>query len=165
AYRRIYEQYEPLMRIHRDIGHQMPEALRAAAEIVLNSGLRRAFGRDDLDLDRIWGLLEEARALGVNLDEALLGYTLSGTLERRAARWQETPFDYPAVDAVYTAAALVHGLPFQVNLWRVQNALWAVQEEHLDRIRQAAEGGDPHARQWVPRLHAIAGLLGIRPRL
>lgn len=150
------------MRIHRDIGHRMPDALRAAAEIVLNSGLRRAFGRDDLD--RIWGLLEEARALGVNLDEALLGYTLTATLDRMATQWRKTPFDNPTVDAVYTAAALVHGLPFQVNLWRVQNALWAVQEEHLDRIRQAAAGGDPDARQWVPRLQAIAGLLGIRPR-
>ncbi len=162
AYRRIYEQYEPLMRIHREIGQQMPEALRAAAEIVLNSGLRRAFARDDLDLDRIWGLLEEARLLGVDLDEELLGYTLTGTLDRLAAQWSETPFDTDAVDAVHTAAALVHGLPFQVNLWRVQNALWAVQEEHLDRFREAAAAGDRAAAQWAPRLQAIAGLLGIK---
>jgi hypothetical protein len=121
VYRQLYENHAPLMRFLTDLKTPFPRALEAAAHYALNSHLRHALAEDDLDAARIRNLLAEAHENKVELDTTTLEFTFRGTLERLAERVRETPEDTEAVDRLKTAVNLLRALPFQVNLWNVQN--------------------------------------------
>jgi hypothetical protein len=44
---------------------------------------------------------------------------------------------------------LLRSLPFQVNLWEVQNAYYHVLREHYPDIREIANKGDEESSAWV----------------
>jgi hypothetical protein len=80
-YRKLYETNVPLMRFLKDSGVPPPRALYAAAEVVLNADLRRAFENEELSPQHIDPLLDESGSEGISLDEETLEYALRGSLE------------------------------------------------------------------------------------
>ena len=71
VYRRLYDNYSPLMRFLSDLEIPLPNALRMVGEFVINTTLTRLLAHDQLDLDRIAALLEDARRGDVALDVAV----------------------------------------------------------------------------------------------
>ena len=114
--------------------------------------MRRAFVRDDLDLVRVAMLLEAVRRDNVSLDGSGLGFALRQALERTMRRLLDNP-NLPAVQKMKAAVGLVRMLPFEVNLWHVQNDCY----RGLERLRGTAEPGILHA--W----EELARNLGINP--
>jgi hypothetical protein len=68
AYRKDYDHHLPFMRFLTDLGIPLPEPLPCTAEFVVNFNLRQAFKEGELDPEAIQILLEDARALRVELD-------------------------------------------------------------------------------------------------
>ena len=58
-HRLLYEDHAPLMQYLSGLGIPLPRALKAAAEVVLNLDLKRAFVDPDSDLDEVRQKLEE----------------------------------------------------------------------------------------------------------
>ena len=112
------------MRFLTELGVPSPPALSVAAEVVLNRNLRRALAADTLDEELIGNLIAEAVTEGVRLDEASLAYTARQTLDTLAAQCFEDsadPADLDRLDQLLDGVHLVLALPFEVDLWRVQN--------------------------------------------
>ncbi|MBW2722119.1 MAG: DUF3536 domain-containing protein, partial [Deltaproteobacteria bacterium] len=84
AYRQLYEHHAPLLQFLKDTGSPPPKAFYVAAELVLNADLHQTFQDDNLDLNRIEHLLEEAQLEGVSLDSTSLEYSFRKALERLA---------------------------------------------------------------------------------
>ncbi|MBC7105223.1 MAG: DUF3536 domain-containing protein, partial [Firmicutes bacterium] len=161
-YRRIYERHAALMRFLKNLGVPQPKALTCAAEFVLNSNLREAFAEDPMDLERINALLGEAAVINVALDGAGLGYALRKTLERLAGRLRERPGDRSLLEHLAAVIDLVRALPFEVDLWQVQNVYYClVQHVYREQLQKAA-AGDPEARAWVEKFEALGDGLRIR---
>jgi len=130
AFSQIYEQNAPLMRFLANLGTPLPKLLAAAAAFALNGELRRAFGAEELDLARIRGLLEEADAGHVPLDATTLEYTLRTALEHQARQLAADPASMPLLQKLAQAVALARSLPFEVNLWTVQNHCYEILQKH-----------------------------------
>ena len=113
AYRQIYEHHVPLAHFLRDLGVPLPKAIRTAAEFALNSHLRRAFGNEDMDVEQVRKLLEEARRGGIALDSTTLEYALRLTIERLFEEFAAEPGDLaartPGGDRRYGALPAVRG--------------------------------------------------------
>jgi hypothetical protein len=124
ALRAVYENNAPLMRFLSDLKTPMPRALETAAEYALNSNLRRAFAADELDIVRIQGMLEEARVGGVELDSTTLEFTLRSNIEELTKRLLQNPSDFTLLATLVQYAVFLKTLPFQVNLWNVQNTCY-----------------------------------------
>jgi alpha-amylase/alpha-mannosidase (GH57 family) len=124
VYKQIYEHNGPLLRFLTDLGIPLPRPFLEAAALVINSNLRRALEAEPLDVARIRALVDEAVRTRVALDKAGLGYALQRTLERRVDRYAGEPVSEERLREVKELLGLVRALPFDVNLWRVQNVYW-----------------------------------------
>jgi alpha-amylase/alpha-mannosidase (GH57 family) len=161
TYRGLYEQYAPLMRFLGHLGIPAPPAIHMAGEHVLNSSLRAAFEEDDLDLELIHALLDEAREVKVTLDEIGLGFAISKTLEHATRTLASRPGDLATAQGLRDAAATVKALPFVVDLWAAQTVfatrLLATYAEYSERASE-----DEHAARWSEMLRSLGAALNIR---
>ncbi|MBI2821202.1 MAG: DUF3536 domain-containing protein [Acidobacteria bacterium] len=161
-YRQIYERRGPLMRFLIDLGIPLPRAFQSAAELTINRDLVQAFGNEKSNLQRIGNLLNEARTMKVALDTATLEYALRKTLERIMKRLCDNPSDLVLLQRLAAAVELAGSLPFEVNLWEVQNAYFEILQSRHDALLARSERGDQKATQWIERFAALGERLGMR---
>ncbi|MGC2324294.1 MAG: DUF3536 domain-containing protein [Terriglobales bacterium] len=158
SFRQLYERHAPLMRFLGELGTQPPPVLQLTAEFVLNGSLRRAFEEEDLDLDRIRTLLEAAQREHVRLDGAGLSYALRASLDLMMQSFQAEPAAPERLERMEAVIQMVRGLPFEVNLWRIQNIYYQM----LQRVRPEFQARkDEEARTWLSHFDRLGEKLGI----
>jgi alpha-amylase/alpha-mannosidase (GH57 family) len=162
AYRQVYEYNAPMMRFLKELGTPAPKALYAAAEIVLNAGLRRAFENEHFDPASIEELLEEAKVEGITLDSDILEYAFRKNLERMADEFRKNPSEPLVLKNLETAVNLVSSLPFQVNLWTIQNCFYEISQGVYVEFKGKAEQGDKKAREWLKHFRKLGEKLYVR---
>jgi alpha-amylase/alpha-mannosidase (GH57 family) len=161
-YRQLYETNAPLMRFLKDSGTPPPKALYAAAEAVLNADLRRAFENEEFSPELVDTLLDESRSEGISLDQETLEYTLRGSLERMVERLVSSPMELEVLEKLNKALGMLRTLPFQVNLWKVQNIYYDVLQTVYLEFKAKADRGDERARQWLAHFAPLGEKLSIR---
>jgi hypothetical protein len=155
AYRNIYENQAPLIRFLNSLNIPVPAAFKAAADVAINSQLRQAFERPDLDADNIQSYLKEAAASRVPLDTTTLEFTIRKRLEEQAARFAEHPDDMENLQRFRKQLELAQTLPFPVTLWEVQNISYAPLMKAIEERRLGAENNEPEAATWMKELSAL----------
>ena len=133
-----------------------------AAELVLNADIHRSFQDDNLDLNRIEYLFKEAQLEGVSLDSTSLEYSFRKALERLAKRLAADPSDIGVLQGLEDATTLVSHLPFQVDLWRVQNICYEMLQTVYGEYQMRAQQGQEEARTWLRHFNTIAQNLIVR---
>ncbi len=161
-YRRIYDRHVGLIRFLKDLHIPQPKTLFSAAEFVINSKLRRAFMSDLLDLEYIKALLGEAEKSSVPLDGAGLGYIIGLTLERLGEELRAEPMDHALVGHLDEVAGLVRSLPFEVDLWKMQNIYYRLLRAVYPGVRERAGQGDEEAQAWCGRFNSLGDKLQVR---
>jgi hypothetical protein len=148
-YRKIYENNVPLMRFLKESGVPSPKILYVAGELVLNENLRRAFESEEISPKIINNFLEESRLQGISLDVNTLEYILRKNLERIAERFKSSPTDLTLLKKLKVAIGLLPSLPFEVNLWKVQNLYYEILQKAYPKLQEEARKGDKTAQEWV----------------
>jgi alpha-amylase/alpha-mannosidase (GH57 family) len=123
-YRTVFETQAPLIRFLSGLDIPVPNALKSAAEIALNSQLQQSLDRPELDFDSIQGLFREAAASKVALDTTTLEYKVRRRLEAKAAAFAADPGDAAAIADIIKLLDLIPLLPFPVVLWEAQNVCY-----------------------------------------
>ena len=155
AYRQIYEHHAPLMGFLSGMG-ALPKMLHTTAEFVLNTALRKEFLAEELDLERVRTLLDTAAREKIQWDAPWLGYALT----RRLARMADDMALKPEPELLHRfnlAVDLVHTLPFEVDLARVQNAHYQLLQNVYPIY---AQQNDEVAKQWIEEFTALGQKLG-----
>jgi alpha-amylase/alpha-mannosidase (GH57 family) len=161
-YRQLYEDYAPLLRFFKDSDLPAPKPFSMVAEFILSKSLRSAFEREPFDLRRIESLFEEAKEEGVTLDAATLEFSVRKRLEHLAKVFSEDPSDLSRLQELASAASLLKALPFQVNLWTVQNICYEIYQSSYEGLRKRAENADETAKTWVNHFEPLAQSLSFR---
>ncbi len=161
-FRDVYLHHVPLMRFLNTLGTPLPNAFRAAAELVLNVDLRRSVEDFPSDPEEVQRLLDEARSLGVTLDTKGLGYALERALEGLLERLGEHPEDPDLLRRVQSVVALARSTPFAIDLWRAQNRVYEMRRNLFPVLQQQAEDGDAEAGEWVEGFRKVAEELQVR---
>ncbi|HEV2379983.1 MAG TPA: DUF3536 domain-containing protein [Terriglobia bacterium] len=162
AQRSIYENHAPLMRFLIGLGIPAPKAFQAAAELALNSQLRSALGRVELDLEGIRNLINEAATMNVTLDVQTLEYVIRRRIETAAAVVNSRPEDIEGLQRLNRLLELVSSLPFAVNLWQTQNAVYPVLTSSYQALFGEADPGTPAAQSWTGEVTALRDRLKLR---
>jgi len=162
AYYQVYEHHYPPMRFLSELGYPVPKSFQSAAEFILNGGLRKSFSADTLDMERIRSLLEETQTWQVELDTEGLSYLLQNTLERLAARLVDTPGNIDFLQELVTSTEILPALPFQVDLWKVQNLYYEMLESVYPEFQEKVQQGDEAAKEWLDRFVSLGQQLSIR---
>ena len=161
-FRDIYRQYAPLIRFLHGLGTPLPNAFRAAAELVLNVDLRRALAEPGEGAEPVRRLLAETENLGVTLDAQGLSYALERALEDLVDRLGEQPEDADLLRRVENAVDLAGTPPFSVNLWRAQNRCYEMFRGVYPLVLEEADSGEADAAEWVRRFRSLGGKLKLR---
>jgi len=162
AFRQLHDRYVPLMRLHTDLGIPLPRALNVAAEFDLNLQLRRAFEREDLPISHIESLLTKARNETVTLDDATLSYTLKKNIGDLVDRFVTQPDSMDMLRRLEAVASLVRQLPFDVDLWKVQNAYYRMRQLMVPDFESLAQQGDESAEVWLDEFGRLGEKLSMR---
>ena len=160
-YRQIYEHRAPMMRFLTALHIPLPKAFQSAAEIVLNGYLRRVFEQEEIDTERINGLLETAKVEGISLDNATLEFAFRKNIERMAERFAAEPTE-AHLRQLDTAASLLRSLPFTVDLWKVQNAYYGMLKNVYPKMRENKERGDELAQALIDGFEALGQKLAVK---
>ena len=149
AYSSIYEHHAPLIRFLKGSGTPRPKVLSVAADLCLNAKLRKTLQGDGLDPQVVRPLLEEARLAGAILDETALGLLLKINIERIAQQALEQCEDLSCMERLNKAAKLVRTLPFEINLWQIQNICYKILHSKWAAVQKGAILGDKNAQEWI----------------
>jgi alpha-amylase/alpha-mannosidase (GH57 family) len=161
-YREAYENRSSLMRFVAGLGMPLPRALQVAADFVLNTALRQALDSDSIDPEQVKVLLEDAKLKKVPLDQAGLAYTFGQSLERLAGRFRDAPEDSALLTRLSDVVELMRVLPFDVDLWKVQNIYYDLLQETYPQHQKRAEGGESGAGEWVAVFRRLGARLWMR---
>jgi len=163
-YRQIYETNAPLLRFLKDNGIPAPQAISAAAAYVLNVMLKRAFEEDTLDLDQIRVLLENINRNGIALDATTLEITMRRRLERMITAFFEAPSDIGLLREVTAVTDILELFPFELNLRKVQNMIYDIQQAYYPEYLKRSAKRDKTAQKWVSLFKAISDKLNVQVR-
>ena len=117
---------------------------------------------ENLDFTRINTLIEEARAEGMSLDEATLGFALRKTIKKLSEQFLESPDNLELMKKLEAAAGVARRLPFDVNVWRAQNNYYQMLQKVFPERVQNATQGDAAAREWVEHFVALGKNLTVK---
>jgi alpha-amylase/alpha-mannosidase (GH57 family) len=162
AYRQLYDSHYPPMRFLSELGSPVPKAFHAAAELILNIDLHRAVSSDPLDIEGIRNLIDTAKSWQVDLDADGISYDLQENLERMMTALVDNPEDTDILASMIDCIGLAQTMPFDVNLWKVQNLYWDMITGNYLVFVQKAEQGDRLASEWVKDFISLGKLLKIR---
>jgi alpha-amylase/alpha-mannosidase (GH57 family) len=157
-----YEQEAPLMRFLADLHVEQPKLFRMLAEFALNSQLREALAKDIIVPERVQSLLDEAASMNVTLDTATLEFVVRRQTELRARAFWTNPKELTGLARLDAAVSLARSMPFQVNLWQVQNMCAQKLNGTFSAMRAQAEQGNEEAKSWVGHMSSLAENLDLR---
>ena len=161
-YRQIYEHHAALMFFLVDSGIPLPKIFHTVVELALNMAMRRIFENDELDRNRVTALLNEARGLKINFDQANLGYTLKETIEHLAERFRLHPEEFSLLQKFEDFVDLGRLLPFEVDFWKPQNVYFELLQTVFPGFQVRAANGDEKAKAWVDHFMAAGEKLSFR---
>jgi alpha-amylase/alpha-mannosidase (GH57 family) len=162
VYRQAYSHHISMMRFLIDLGVPSPKPFPCTSEFVLNFNLQHAFEEPEISPDTVRNILKEAQALHIEFDAVDLGYRLKQSLERLTRKFLDDPGNLGFLEQLETAVGLVNSLPFEVNLWEVQNAYYEMLHTALPKWRWNAEHGSEEANDWVTCFLGLGRKLSIR---
>jgi hypothetical protein len=148
-YRRIAEQYTPLMRFLKELNAPYPGALQTAADFILQADICRAITSEPTELDRLRLLCEEAKTNGTDVFDHHMAYLVRQQLSRMIQKLAKKPDKIPLLASLEGLMAIVRTLPMHVPLARVQNAYYEMLKAALPTKMEQARAGDADARAWT----------------
>lgn len=161
AYQRLYDRHTPLISFLTNQGIPLPPEVARAAEYAMSMAVYRALTAEPPDFDRARSLIDAARRAGVSLAREPLIGELRRAIEQTTARLLTDPESSALLDRLLSLARLVRALPFEIDLWRAQNDLFAIRATHHAALAARAVTGDQRARLWTERFATAATLLGV----
>jgi alpha-amylase/alpha-mannosidase (GH57 family) len=158
SYRQLYYSRAPLMRFIAAHGMPLIRHFQAAAEVTLNAELRRAIEAEHVNVDLVRALMEEAKAVRIELDATTLEFTLRRKLETMAEQWETQPCDLEKLASLDAAVKLALSFPFEVRLWEIQNAYHSV----LVSSSNNGHGAGCDLPEWHQSFRSLGEQLGLR---
>ena len=149
----LYEHHGATMRFLADLGVPPPRALSVAAEVVINSYLRRGLTAESVDEAEVGSLIRDAATEGISLDAPTLAFTARRSLEALAQAFFDEPEDLDTLIRLRKKVRLVLSMPFEVELWKVQNLYFHTMKRLL---------GEPHPEAWLDEFLALGDDLSLR---
>jgi alpha-amylase/alpha-mannosidase (GH57 family) len=159
---RVHDDHRELMSRLHEMGIPLPPILQDVTRQVLRLRLERALATDPVALEDIEALLREAEELEIPLEITGLDLAFQAGLERLSRQWREAPLETTRLERLIRLARLIPGLPFSVNLWRVQNDVFLIVQEFWPEQSRRASAGEPAARKWSTLVGELGQTLGLR---
>jgi len=154
-YRRVYEDHAPLMCFLSELQIPLPPVLRLTTEFVLATAVRRALADQGTELEVVRSLLDGVQRSEFSLDASNLESALRQRLNALMNRWMRNPSNLHILGEVENVIALPRVHPFELDLWRSQNAYYELSQA------VAGNGAGTVNDAWLSHFRGLGQWLGI----
>lgn len=161
AYQQIYEQHTPMARYLRSLNLHVPRRIQVVGSFVLSRGVRSQLEQAEPDLSRCRELVEEAKRAGIDLDEVTLRHTAMLALENVRSIPPERFDSTDVLKRVHDLAKFTIELPFEVDVWPLQEVVFDLALPRAAAHRMNAAAGDETSAAWVRAFDELCETLGI----
>jgi len=162
SFRQTYEQHYPIIQVMRDLRIPLPKALANTVEFILNTDLRKSLETEELDLEHLQKLVEEAKKWSFELDMTTLGFVASQKIDSLMEQLSMTPEDVLLLERIETIFGILSALPLELDLWKTQNICFSISRQLNCEIRESAKRGDQTAKKWVEHFDNLQDYIGVR---
>ena len=160
--RQTYEQHYPIMQVMRDLRIPLPKALAAIAEFVLNTDIRKSLETEELDLEHLQNLVEEAKKWSFELDRTTLGFVASKRINSLMEKLSRTPEDVSLLERIETIFRTLSALSLELDLWKTQNIYFSISKQLNGGMGERGESGDETAKKWVEHFNNLQDYIYVR---
>jgi alpha-amylase/alpha-mannosidase (GH57 family) len=154
-YRRVYEDHAPLMCFLSELQFPLPPILRLTTEFAVTTAVRRTLADQGTELEVVRSLLDVVQRSGFSLDASNLEPALRQRLNALMDRWMRNPGNLETLEEVENVIALSRVHPFELNLWKSQNAYYELSQA------VAGNGGGVVNEAWLNHFRGLGQWLGV----
>jgi alpha-amylase/alpha-mannosidase (GH57 family) len=162
VYRQLYTNRAPLMRFVTALGVPPIRRFQVAAEFTLNSDILKTIESDNLNIQEMQTLLDEARRTGIPLDGTTLEFAFRKKLQSMAAQFHASPKDLNLLETLDAAVGLANSAPFRVHYWTVQNIYFDILKNVYPQIRDRKTDPPLDFERWLALFSSLGVRLSIR---
>jgi hypothetical protein len=150
------------MQMMRGMNIFLPKALSTPAEFVLNQDLCRVIQKDEIDLERLQVLVDEANKLSLQLDEETLRFVASHKVRRFMDRLENSPEDVELLEMIEVTIKILMTLVSDIDVQTAQNIFFNISKEKYPQMKRKADMGELSAKKWLEHFGNLAHHLGVR---
>jgi len=159
AYRQLYENNRILMGFLHETGMPVKKAFIAAAELILNADVEKAFLEEPIDVRKIQGLLKDMKKWNVPLYSVGIEFQMRKKLEECMRQWRKEPADLRTLIDIQSRLELYRLLPIEINFWQTQNMYYQIAKTDYAEILQKGTLLDEEKHQWINTLKYVGDML------
>jgi alpha-amylase/alpha-mannosidase (GH57 family) len=161
SFRHIYEENYPIMLMLRSMNMNLPKALAAPAEFILNQELCQVIEAEDMDINRLKEYTEEVKRLSLQLDKETIRYEASAKINNLMERFEQSRGDIKLLSTIESALKILIGIVPDMDLQSAQNLFFTVAKEKYPEMKTKASTKQENAARWIELFELIAEHLGL----
>jgi len=147
SYRQIYENNYNIMNFFHSLYIRLPRPFIAATEYILNTDLKKIFEAEDLDLEKLEKLIDEAKRWSIKVDMTTIGFVVSSWLESVMEWLNGHPENIDLIEKINNTMELVKPLSLPIDLWKAQNIYFSIGKNFYNTMKKKASGEDNFAKK------------------
>ena len=151
-----------IMQVMRDMNIPLPKAFSAPAEFIFNQDLRRVIQDDEVGLDRLQVLVDEATRLSLQLDEATIRFEADRKINRLMNKFADSPDDLNLLETIEATVRILLAIILELDLQTAQNVFFAISKEKYPDMSKKADSGETFAKKWVEHFKNLAHYLDVK---
>jgi len=162
SYRKIYEDNNPVMNFLSSINIPIPKPIFLAVEHIINVDMKRAFEREEVDMEKLKRLILESNRWGIHLDKAAIEYDVSLWVTSFMQKITQNPMDPSLFLKITSVLELLESLSLNLNFWKAQNIYFSIKEQQRGKVDEKAKQGDGSSKEWLGAFDDLGRKLRIK---
>ncbi len=162
SYRQIYENTYPIKNILQSLRIPIPKPFHVTAEYIVNTDLKRVFEEEDLNVEKLESLINEANKWPLEIDAATIAYFASSWTNSFITRLSQQPEDIALLEKIDNVMKLLRQLPVELDIWNAQNIYFTIGKNFYTIMKEKTEKGDDFARRWVEVFRKLGYYLQVK---
>ena len=162
SYRKIYEDNNPVMNFLSSINIPIPKSIFVAAEHIVNVEMERAFGQEEVDVEKLKRLILETNRWGLSLDRASIEFNASSWVTSQMGKVIQDPMNPVLFEKITRVLEILEALSLNLNLWKAQNIYFSLRERLKGEMEGKMKEDDGTIKKWLDALNDLGGKLGMK---
>jgi len=162
SYRKIYEENNPVMNFLSSIHIPIPKPIFLAVEHVVNVDMKKAFEKEEVDMEKLKRLILEANRWGVQLDKTAIEYGVSLWVTLLMEKVTQDPMDFSLFARITDVLKLLEPLSLNLNFWKAQNVYFSLKERLGGEMHEKVKRGDESTREWFNAFNDLGKTIGMK---
>ncbi len=155
----IYRDNFAFLRFMNEVGEMPPRPFQKAAEIVLNSEIRKKLKTEEIDLESLRKLISDGKALSIEFESDLLSLEASARIADELKKLLEMPIDAKRLEYIDGLIEILNTLPVKLELWHAQNIAFEVAQKIY---KPTKEKNDENSKAWISNFDKLCKSIGIK---